>query len=365
MSGTNGTAAYPVSSLSAHLDVLFSEFPSGGKSVAVVFYRWAEQVEEATLDAGQVGNQNLGGAFTMGERVALDGLEQVEDASSGRPPAGAAFRYSGATSKSLFNWENRFSLVGCRLEVFRNSNSERSVTLVIKGKTPSLLTSSAALLSCRQRVRDDCSLSRNAASSFRARSIRTLRAMASCSAFGGTVTNGHAQNQRRHVGGEQLIQCPAYAIVVEQCGFALGQSQQIGSVSDCPLAKTVDRLAGKEQVPQQNQQCFRRRELRAAVFLRQSVSEEFLQRRAPKTKWTLPRHAMESIIVRKKKIKLRDGALDSRRGKILPGRPALEIRRKSHRDVRKVRLIAAEVRVLLFFLHSKTAASDWAYNCTH
>ena len=51
--------------LSAHLAVIFSEFPGRGKSVAVVVRRQAEQVEEAALDAGQVGNQNLGGAFAM------------------------------------------------------------------------------------------------------------------------------------------------------------------------------------------------------------------------------------------------------------------------------------------------------------
>ena len=44
------------------------------------------------MDAGQVGNQNLGGAFAADERVTLNGLEQIDDASSCRPPAGAAFR---------------------------------------------------------------------------------------------------------------------------------------------------------------------------------------------------------------------------------------------------------------------------------
>ena len=43
------------------------------------------------MDGGQVGNQNLGGAFAVGECVTLNGFEQVEHATGGRPSAGAAF----------------------------------------------------------------------------------------------------------------------------------------------------------------------------------------------------------------------------------------------------------------------------------
>ena len=58
---------------------------------------------------------------------------------------------------------------------------------------------------------------------------------------------------------------------------SFAEAQQIGGVADRPLAEPVDRLAGNEQIPQQDQQGLGRRELRAAVLLRQGVAEELLQ----------------------------------------------------------------------------------------
>ena len=87
----------------------------------------------------------------------------------------------------------------------------------------------------------------------------------------------HGQDQRRHVGGEQPVQCPAHAIVVEPLDLLREQAQCIGSMTDGPLAHPVDRPAGNEQIAQQDQQGLDRRELRAAIFRRQSRPQKILQ----------------------------------------------------------------------------------------
>ena len=88
---------------------------------------------------------------------------------------------------------------------------------------------------------------------------------------------GHAQDQRRHIGSKQLVQRPPYTVVVEQADFLLGQVQQIGSVADRPLTKTVNRFPGNEQIAKQDQQGLCWGELRAAVLRRECVSEELFQ----------------------------------------------------------------------------------------
>ena len=94
-----------------------------------------------------------------------------------------------------------------------------------------------------------------------------------------TAFAAYSQDQRRYVGGEQFVQHPTYAVVIQESDFVRGQPQQVGRISDCPLAKTVDRLAGKQQIAKQNQQGFRRRKLRTAVFPRGKASLKNSSRR--------------------------------------------------------------------------------------
>ena len=77
---------------------------------------------------------------------------------------------------------------------------------------------------------------------------------------------GHGQDQRGHIGRKQPIQGPSHTVVVEQADLLRRQAQHIGGVACGPFAHAVDRLAGDQQVAQQDQQGLDRREFRAAVF---------------------------------------------------------------------------------------------------
>jgi len=48
-----------------------------------------------------------------------------------------SFRSTGATAKSVFNWENRFSMIGCRLCARSTSSAVSCRSVVSRGKIPS------------------------------------------------------------------------------------------------------------------------------------------------------------------------------------------------------------------------------------
>ena len=87
----------------------------------------------------------------------------------------------------------------------------------------------------------------------------------------------HGQDQRGHVGQEQPVQGSSHAVVVEPADLLGRQAQGIGGMACGPFAHAVDRLAGDEQVAQQDQEGLDRRELRAAVFRRQGGAQKILQ----------------------------------------------------------------------------------------
>ena len=145
--------------LSANPAFIFSELSGGGKSPAVVLGGQSEELNEPALQAVQIRDHDLCGLSAAFQRVSLYGLEEVDHSPCRWPTTGTALgikrqgldllephrlaelplqqgldqtarrstcraspecdeqpsRYTGATSKSVFNCEKRFSIVGCRL----------------------------------------------------------------------------------------------------------------------------------------------------------------------------------------------------------------------------------------------------------
>ncbi len=91
----------------------------------------------------------------------------------------------------------------------------------------------------------------------------------------------HGQDQRGHVGHKQPVQRASHAIVVQPREILGQKAQRLGSMAGRPFAHAIDRLAGKEQIAEQDQQRLDRRELGAAIFRRQCRAEEILQPHAP------------------------------------------------------------------------------------
>ncbi len=61
--------------------------------------------------------------------------------------------YTGATAKSVFNWENRFSMTGCRLYARSTSSAVSCRSLVSSGKIPSSRSALAKATASSSHVR--------------------------------------------------------------------------------------------------------------------------------------------------------------------------------------------------------------------
>jgi hypothetical protein len=91
----------------------------------------------------------------------------------------------------------------------------------------------------------------------------------------------HGQDQRGHIGLEQPVQGPSYAVIVEPVDLLRRQVQDVGRVVRGPFAHAIDRPSRDEQIAEQDQEGLDRRELGAAIFGRQGGAEEFRQARPP------------------------------------------------------------------------------------
>jgi hypothetical protein len=64
---------------------------------------------------------------------------------------------------------------------------------------------------------------------------------------------------------EQAVEAPSHAIVIERSDLPLGEPEQVGDVPRRPLADAVERLAGQEEVLEQDQETGGRIDAASAV----------------------------------------------------------------------------------------------------
>ena len=79
---------------------------------------------------------------------------------------------------------------------------------------------------------------------------------------------------------EQSVEAPSHAIVIERSDLPLGEPEQVGDVPRRPLADAVERLAGQEQVLEQDQETGGRIDAASAVLRGQIRAEKLRESQA-------------------------------------------------------------------------------------
>ena len=78
---------------------------------------------------------------------------------------------------------------------------------------------------------------------------------------------------------EQSVEAPSHAIVIERGDLPLGEPEQVGDVPRRPLADAVERLAGQEQVLEQDQETGGRIDAASAVLRRADTRKNSASRK--------------------------------------------------------------------------------------
>ena len=79
---------------------------------------------------------------------------------------------------------------------------------------------------------------------------------------------------------EQSVEAPSHAIVIERSDLPLGDPEQVGDVPRRPFADAVERLAGQEEVLEQDQETGGRIDAASAVLRGQIRAEELRESQA-------------------------------------------------------------------------------------